>query len=130
MIVAHRKVFADIPPNLAFVAIAVGFATFFVFDYWGNPGAGRVAAFFVGILVGIAAACRPFWKSVWVWETLALVIALHVAIIIFIRWPDVHYPAILIAPFAVIDFFIILFAVRAVGRYVGAIDSTDSSTAL
>lgn len=111
------QLFSDIPPRLALVGIAVGGAVYFIFQALGNPQAGRIAGFSAFVLVGVVANCRPLWKERWFWIVFLGIAILHLTIILLAHWPDVHYPALMIAPFAFIDFFVIVKLIELVGRH-------------
>jgi len=51
---------------------------------------------------------------------MAVVLALHVPLIVFWRWPDRWIPAVAIVPFGVADCAIILGLVRVAERLAGA----------
>lgn len=108
--------FADIPTWMALPAAAVGAVTFEIFHCLGLSDAGRVAAFSAFIMFGVVVTCRPLWRQLWLWIFLSAVAALHAVIIVTVHWPDSHYPALLMAPFAVADFFLVLGLIKVIDR--------------
>lgn len=102
------KRFIELPTWLAIPAAGFGAVTFEVFHHFGLASAGRVAAFFAFALFGVIAKCRPLWRKPWLWFFFLGSTIIHAAVIMLVRWPDPHYSALLIAPFAVADFFVSL----------------------
>jgi hypothetical protein len=64
----------------------------------------------------IAAVIKIRWdlrKYVWFWATIVLILALHVPLFYLVRWPQGKFPTIAYTlPIGIVDFFIILGAVR------------------
>jgi hypothetical protein len=111
--------FVDIPPKAIIPGIVAGIATYEVFHYFGYPDSGRIAGFFGLVVVGVIARCRPLWKAWRFWAVLFGIALLHLAIIISIRWPDPHYPALILAPFAFVDYFVIIKLIEIAHHRVG-----------
>jgi hypothetical protein len=64
-------------------------------------------------------------KHIWFWAIIALVLALHVPLILMVRWPQGNVPTLVYTmPIGIVDFFIIIVAIDAADR----IFSKDSSS--
>ena len=60
-------------------------------------------------MIGIAIYMR--WRlrrQVWFWITIAVIVALHIALILFVPWTTRWVPAFMIVPFAVADLYAVL----------------------
>lgn len=110
--------FAEVPPKLAFVGIALAGAVYFLCKGFGYPEAGRVAGFSVGVFVGVIAMCRPLWKTQWLWGVLLVFALLHCVVIVRVHWPEIHYPTLLMAPFAFGDFFVMIGLIKLLDKSV------------
>lgn len=74
---------------------------------------------FVSIAM-IALAITMRWKLrrlVWFWVTMTLLAALHLPFILFIPWTTKWIPAVVIAPFGVLDIHAMLWTLAVVGKY-------------
>ncbi|HEX8724042.1 MAG TPA: hypothetical protein VF737_01475 [Gemmatimonadaceae bacterium] len=83
-----------------------------VFSYMGQGDLGRSLAI---ALVSILFAIRFRWdlrRHVWFWGTIALVLVLESPLFFLIRWPEGWTPAVIILPFAVVEFIVIVKAVQ------------------
>jgi len=72
--------------------------------------------FTVVIVLGmILFAIKLRWRlrrRVWFWAAIIAVLALHVPLLFFVRWPESNVPAILYSfPLGIVDFLIVLGAV-------------------
>src|SRR5262249_40944968 len=114
------EIFVDVSPRLAVVSVAVAGVAYFLAESWGYAEAGRIAGFSIGVFIGIIAMCRPIWKRRWLWMLLLSIATLHIAIIVSIRWPEIHYPTLMIAPLAIVDFFVIKKMIEVIANYLDA----------
>ena len=99
---------------------------YLLFFYLGKPDIGLTAFY---CLVTILVAIRIRWdlrKHAWFWVVMTVVLALHVPLIVFWRWPDRWIPGIALLPFAVADCAIILGIVRVAERLAGAQGGEDT----
>jgi hypothetical protein len=120
--IGSNSPFSDIPTKAIFPAGAVAIAAYELFHHFGQQSAGRIAAFSVIALVGVIAKSRPLWSETWFWIFVSVVVLLHVAIIVSLKWPDPHYPALYLAPFAFIDYFAMIKLIELIYRQ---LDRTD-----
>jgi len=91
-----------------------------LFVYLDQPDIGLTAYY---CLVTILLAIRARWdlrKHAWFWVVIAVVLALHVPLIVFWRWPDRWIPGMAVLPFAAADCAMILGVVRVAERLAGA----------
>lgn len=89
-----------------------------LFIYFGKGEMGRAAC--IG-LAGILLAIKIRWdlrNRFWFWGIIAVLLALHIPLLLLIRWPSGWVPAIAALPFALADFLIVLGAVRFVEKFI------------
>jgi hypothetical protein len=70
------------------------------------------------VLGFILALKRSLWPRAWFWVAMAIIAALHVALIVYVPWTGRWVPALAIAGIDSIDFCAILWLLDAVGRLV------------
>jgi len=91
-----------------------------IFVYLDQPDIGLTASYcLVTILLAIRVRC-DLRKHAWFWIVMAVVLALHVPLIVFWRWPDRWIPGIALLPFAAADCAMILGVLRVAERLAGA----------
>ncbi len=61
---------------------------------------------------------RSLWPRAWFWVAMAIIAALHVALIVYVPWGTRWVPALAIAGIDSIDICAILWLLDAVGRFV------------
>lgn len=86
---------------------------FFLFVYLGKAEMG----FTVDIVLGmILLAIKLQWRLrrfAWFWATIGIILALHIPLLLIVRWPDTRTPTIVYSmPFGITDFLIISGAIR------------------
>jgi hypothetical protein len=108
------KIFAELPRGLILLAVALAIPCYELFNYFGRADGGRIAAFLIIVLVGVIAKSRPLWTESWFWIFLLCVTALHTAVIMLVPWPDPHYPALILAPFTYVDYFVIIALIKGI----------------
>jgi hypothetical protein len=86
--------------RLALIAVTCASPLFFVFALLGDPGKGRVALVCAAVTI---IAVRSRWdlrERPWFWVTIATIIALHVPLVLLVRWPQNSYPGFTLAVIA------------------------------
>src|ERR1700722_13916873 len=61
------------------------------------------------------------WKlgrNAWFWITIAALVGLHLPLILFIPWTTKWIPAVVIAPFGIVDLYAMLWVLSVVGKLV------------
>lgn len=102
------------PPDWTGTKIGLGLVpVFFLFVYLGKAEMG----FTVDIVLGmILLAIKLQWrlrKFAWFWVTIGIILALHIPLLLIVRWPDTKTPTIVYSvPFGITDFLIISGAIR------------------
>jgi hypothetical protein len=69
------------------------------------------------------------WKlrrHVWFWITIAFLAALHLPLILFVPWTTKWIPAIVIAPFGIVDLYAMLWILSVVGKFMGEPMATNT----
>ena len=82
---------------------------------------------FVSIAM-IALAITMRWKlrrHVWFWVTMTLLAALHLPFILFIPWTTKWIPAVVIAPFGVLDLHAMIWTLAVVGKYMDGLRTAE-----
>jgi hypothetical protein len=64
----------------------------------------------------------------WFWVTIIILAALHLPLILFIPWTTKWIPAILIAPIGIADLYAMLWAISAVGKFMGEQETPEKRT--
>ena len=113
-----REIFAAPSAQMGMLTAIPALLVYFVANHFGYPGKGRIAAFSIGVLIGVVATSRPMWNRRFLWPCLALMIGLHVVIAMFVPWSNQRFPTMLIAPFAFIDFGLMLGVIALVEKRV------------
>src|SRR5205807_613725 len=88
-----------------------------LFDHFGRFDLARPSLISVGMLA-IAIALR--WKlrrHLWFWITMTFLTALHLPLILFVPWTTKWIPAVVIAPFAIADLYVMLWILSVVGKF-------------
>ena len=101
---------------------------FFLFAVLGNPGRGRAAAICGGVGMTAIRACWNLRKYVWFWIALAVMVALHVALVLFIPWGDKSYPGYALLPVAALDYGIVYGSFKLVEKVLMRSDGASSPT--
>jgi hypothetical protein len=69
------------------------------------------------------------WKlgrNAWFWITIAALVGLHLPLILFIPWTTKWIPAVVIAPFAMADLYVMLWVLRVVGKRMEGRKTSDA----
>ncbi len=100
------------------VALAVMVPVFFFFRHIGKTDMGLNAGVLISIFI---VAIRVRWdlrKRIWFWVILALVLAAHIPLLLFVPWPDSWIPGLALLPIGVVDMSIILGAVAGIEKII------------
>ena len=82
----------------------------------------------IGVLGFMLAFKRKLWRHAWFWETMAVIAALHVPLILFVPWGTKWVPALAIAVIDSLDFCLILWILALVGKSLEKSRSCESPT--
>jgi hypothetical protein len=67
-------------------------------------------------------------RHAWFWVTIALILALHIPVLLFVRWPQTNIPTIAFAmPFGIADFLLISGAIILAERVFSKGNSSDGN---
>ena len=95
------------------------------FVYWGRFDL-ALPSFVSAAMIALAIAMR--WKlrrHAWFWITMALLTALHLPLILFVPWTTKWIPAVVIAPFGMLDIHAMLWTLAVVGKYMGGLKTAE-----
>jgi hypothetical protein len=71
----------------------------------------------IGVLGFMLVLKRKLWPHAWFWVIMAVLVALHVALVLFVPWTTRWVPALAIAVIDSADFCLILGILAIVGRF-------------
>jgi hypothetical protein len=90
----------------------------FLFDHFGKFALAR-PTIYSAAMISIAVAMR--WRlrrQAWFWITIAVIVAFHVPLILFVPWTTKWVPVFAIAPIAIADLYAVLAILAMVERLV------------
>jgi hypothetical protein len=90
----------------------------FLFDHFGKFALAR-PTIYSAAMISIAVAMR--WRlrrQAWFWITIAVIVALHVPLILFVPWTTKWVPVFAIAPIAIADLYAVLAILSMVEKMV------------
>ena len=93
------------------------------FVYWGRFDL-ALPTFVSAAMIALAIAMR--WKlrhNAWFWITMCVLSALHLPLVLLIPWTGKWIPAVVIAPFGVLDLHVMMWSVAVVGKYCEGLNS-------
>ena len=92
--------------------------TAWLFDHFGRLNLGLPTLVSIAIL---AFAIRVKWglrRRVWFWVTMTVIAALHVLLILSVRWTTKWVPAVVSAGIGIADFYVMFAILSVVGKFV------------
>jgi hypothetical protein len=87
---------------------AIAAPVFFSFVYFGRPEIG-FTVYLASAALLLAIKLRWQWSGhAWFWGTIALIVAIHIPLVLFVRWPHTNLPTIAFSmPLGMADFLLI-----------------------
>lgn len=80
-----------------------------LFAVFGNVDMGLTVSIVLGAIIYAIKIRWDLRKHVWFWAVIILILALHVPLFFWVRWPQGNVPTRVYAmPFATLDFFIVI----------------------
>lgn len=114
----------ETPSRAWYIGVGISFfPVYLLFAGLRNVGCGTAAACF-GIAIAIAVRLR--WElrdRIWFWFTVSIVTLLHLAMILFIPWPNTDFGFPIVFPIGVLDCFVISYLFRLVGKWMKRADA-------
>lgn len=107
-------------------ALCLAFPVDFVVGHFTDPGRGRAAGVFSGLMI---IALRAFWRlrqRAWFWMTVLALTAIHIVLISIIPWTNKSIPAPALWPVGIVDFGVIYGFIKLVEKAMGGGDTTSS----
>ena len=99
---------------------------FFLFIYLGKPDLGLAVFLVLGMIMFAIKIRWHLRKHVWFWATVVFILALHIPLVLIVRWPHGSTPTLVYTlPIGIADFFIILWGVDSAERLFSKGSSTD-----
>jgi hypothetical protein len=96
-----------------------------LFDHYGRFNLALPTMNCVGMLVFAVAVKWKLRRHAWFWDTMALLAALHVPLILFVPWTTKWVPALAIAAIDSADFCVILAILSVVGKFMGGPEASE-----
>lgn len=108
-------------------AIGIGicclFPLYLLFSALGNAGRGTAAMCFGGAII---IAVRLRWElrnRIWFWVMVSFLVLLHLAMVLFIPWPDRNYTLPIVLPVGIVDILAISYLIQLAAKRMGPEDS-------
>jgi hypothetical protein len=101
---------------LVFLAILI--PVFFFFEHIGGADMGLTAFLCLGAVMVAAGICWDLRDRWWFWAVIAIVVAIHAPLVLFVRWPHRWIPGLALAPIGFADCIIVVKFVRFVQKYI------------
>jgi hypothetical protein len=107
------------PTNYTGVIIGViALPVYFLFLHFGNPEMGLAAFVCFGAVLLAIGMCWDLRRRVWFWGVIVFVLALHVPLILMVKWPHMTISRISLLPIGLADLLITVGAVRFVEKFI------------
>lgn len=94
-----------------------------IFIYFGEPGRGRAAWLFLGVLLVAIKVRWELRRYAWFWGTIALIGMAETLMVMFVPWTSKWIPAVVMLPFCIIDGLSVLWVFQTVERWMAPSDS-------
>ena len=94
-----------------------------VFYYFGEPGKGRAAWFFLIVLVISAKVRWELRKHSWFWVTIAAIAIVESLMVMYVPWTSKWIPAFVLIPFALVDCLVVLRIIQTVEGRMAPMDN-------
>lgn len=108
-------------------AVAI-FPIMLLFHYLGKPASGYPAALFASMLGMVIRVRWELSRHAWFWITVVAIIFLHAPLIWLVPWTSRWVPAVLIAPFCIVDALVILGIVNLAEKLSGSEPTLSSES--
>jgi hypothetical protein len=98
---------------------------FFLFNHFGRFELARPILYDTAILCFAVALLWKLRRHVWFWITITALIALHLALILSVRWTTKWVPAMAVVPIGLADLYVVLVIVSVVGRVIEKAETSN-----
>jgi hypothetical protein len=105
--------------KLAYAVAAIAMLGSFLINKYFNSNIGWATGLF---LIVVLFAIILYWQlrsQAWFWVTIGSITTIHIVGILLIPWPNTHWSAPALLPFAFLDLVVVLYWVKTVGRRCG-----------
>jgi len=115
------------PPDYTGLKLACFLApVFFLLVYLGRAEMGFTVILVLGMVVLAIKFRWKLRKHVWFWAAIVIVLALHVPLLLVIRWPQSSFPTIAYSlPLGIVDFLLIMGAISLAQKVFSKNTSSD-----
>jgi hypothetical protein len=91
---------------------------FFLITFLGNADMGLAACIVLGMVMLAIKIRWPLRKHLWFWAVIGFILALHIPLVLLVRWPQGNVPTLFYTmPLGIADFLIISGAVRLAEKF-------------
>jgi hypothetical protein len=88
-----------------------------LFIYFGRFDLARPSLISAGMVAIAIALRRKLRRHVWLWITMIFLARLHLPLILFIPWTTKWIPTVVITPFGIADWYVMLWVLSVVGKF-------------
>src|ERR1700679_2040915 len=99
-----EDVSADTVKIWAVISFLLTLPAMAILSHYIDPGRGRAAGIALGFMIFSVTAFWYLRRHVWFWMSIAILIIVHVALIVFVPWSNRSLPAPLLWPIGIVDF--------------------------
>ena len=100
------------------IVMSFSLAAYLLVLFLGNADTALTASLCMAMIVIAVGICWDLRTRFWFWVVIALVMALHVPLVLLVRWPHHWIPGIALAPIGLMDCMIIVGIVHFVQKYI------------
>jgi len=112
----NLRSFVPIDKKIIVIVGVLSFIPDLVLSHFGFRNEGPVASYMIMVLILLIYTSRPLLSNKWVFIALFIFILTHIIALLSITWPDRHYPALAIGPFAIVDFIAMKYIVKIIDK--------------
>lgn len=98
------------------------FPVYLLFSALGAPGRGTAAICFGGAMIVLVRLRWDLKNRMWFWASVTLLALLHIALILFVPWPNKNSTLPVILPVGILDALSVSFLIQLVARKMGPAD--------
>lgn len=92
------------------------FPVYLLFSAFGAPGKGTAAICFGGAMIAVVRLRWNLRIRLWFWILVSILALMHIALILFIPWPNRNYTLPIVLPLGVVDALGVSFTIQLVAR--------------
>lgn len=119
----------DKPINyIGLIVFILALPLFMFFGHIGKENLGYNVGFCLAIAIFVAMICWDLRFKVWFWTIIIVLFALHIPLMMKIRWPESWVPWVALLPIGLADCFIYFGVIKLVEKVIGKNQTSDEDT--